>query len=216
MKKKVKALMNRARLSKNGNSILSYDTLDLASKIDHSKLSDHAMVAAGASISHSSLGRLTSVGRNTKIVHAEIGSFCAISWDTTINAIAHPLEHATICAFPYVPEVGGFVRKRKQQHQLVKVGNDVWIGAHVVIMPGVNIGNGAVIGAGSIVTKDVDDYSIVVGNPARHVRYRFSESIIDKLKNLEWWNWDNEKIKRNLDFFSGEIIESDFETKIND
>jgi acetyltransferase-like isoleucine patch superfamily enzyme len=79
----------------------------------------------------------------------------------------------------------------------IKIGNDVWIGAKSTIMSGVKIGNGAVIGATATVTKDVPPYAIVVGNPGKIVKYRFTEKQIDLLLQISWWNWDEEKIKRD-------------------
>lgn len=78
------------------------------------------------------------------------------------------------------------------------VGNDVWIGARALIMSGVNIGNGAVVAAGSVVTKDVPPYAIVGGNPAKIIRYRFDASVIDKLQQIAWWDWPDDKIQAEL------------------
>lgn len=83
----------------------------------------------------------------------------------------------------------------------IKIGNDVWIGAYAVILPGVTIGDGAIIAAGAIVTKDVEDYSIVAGVPAKHIKYRFSEEIIKALKRIQWWNWERSLIEENIELF---------------
>jgi acetyltransferase-like isoleucine patch superfamily enzyme len=80
----------------------------------------------------------------------------------------------------------------------VIVGNDVWIGSNTTIMSGVKIGDGAVIAANSHVVKDVEPYAIVGGNPARTIRYRFSQEQISKLLEICWWNWDDDKINQNL------------------
>lgn len=77
------------------------------------------------------------------------------------------------------------------------IQNDVWIGAKSTIMSGVKISNGSVVGAGSVVTKDVPPYAIVAGNPAKVVKYRFTEEQIEKLLSIAWWNWDEQKIKDN-------------------
>ena len=87
----------------------------------------------------------------------------------------------------------------------VEIGNNVWIGDSALILPGVVIGNGAVIAAGSVVTKNVSAYSIVGGVPANHIKYRFNESIIEKIEKTEWWDWSIEKMKENKDFFLKEI-----------
>lgn len=88
----------------------------------------------------------------------------------------------------------GFLRKGD-----TVIGNDVWIGTEAMIMPGVNIGDGAVIAARAVVTKNVEPYSIVGGNPAKIIKYRFSADKIKKLLEIKWWNWDIEKIKNNID-----------------
>lgn len=88
-----------------------------------------------------------------------------------------------------------------RKNESIVIGNDVWIGANVIILPGVTIGDGAVLAAGAIVTKDVDCYEVVGGNPARHIRYRFDSEVIEKLKKIQWWDWDEEKIAKNMELF---------------
>jgi chloramphenicol O-acetyltransferase type B len=129
-----------------------------------------------------------------------IGKFCSIAGGRVILGGSHrsdwvttyPFGHINIPIFPYFNE--GTVAPSKD----VVIKNDVWIGMHVTILAGVTIGNGAVIATESVVTKDVDDYSFVAGNPARHKRYRFTEEQRRKLLELAWWNWDEEKIKMCL------------------
>lgn len=81
------------------------------------------------------------------------------------------------------------------------IGNDVWIGANTIILPGVNIGDGAVIAAGAVVTRDVDCYAIVGGVPAKLIKYRFDMKTIEKLKTIKWWDWTHERIIENIEFF---------------
>ena len=83
----------------------------------------------------------------------------------------------------------------------VIIGNHVWIGQGAMIMKGVTIGDGAIIGAHAVVTKNVDPYSIVVGNPAKTIKYRFSEDIINALIKIKWWEWGKQKIKDNINDF---------------
>ncbi len=78
------------------------------------------------------------------------------------------------------------------------IGNDVWIGYNATIMPGIKIGDGAIIASETVVTKDVLPYSIVGGNPARMIKIRFDKKIIDELSKIKWWNWSIEKITKNL------------------
>nr|WP_236609790.1 CatB-related O-acetyltransferase [Rickettsia gravesii] len=87
------------------------------------------------------------------------------------------------------------------------IGNDVWFGTNSTILPGVNIGDGAIIGACSVVAKAVPPYSIVVGNPAKIVRYRFPDEIVEQLLEIKWWDWDYDKITRNIPAIVGADIE---------
>ena len=160
--------------------------------------------AKNASVNNSKIGKYTSIGRNTKITNTDIGAFCAISWDSTINAIQHPLTHLTIHAFPYVSEYGG-VEKRTDFYQRVTVNNDVWIGANSVILPGLKIGNGAIIAANTLVTRNVPDYAIIAGVPAKTLRFRFRKEMIDKLLELKWWELDFDVIKRNISVFQNDF-----------
>ncbi len=192
------------KYSKN-NKIQKNCTIGKKVTLNNCIFSEHSRVAEYASVHNTEVGSYSALGRYSKIVHTKIGKYCAISWDTTINAISHPYNHLTISAFPYVPRVGNFVKKRKQTYKEVIIKNDVWIGANSVIMPGVTIGNGAIIGAGAVVTKDVPDYAIVVGVPAKIVKYRFEEDIIKRLLELKWWDLDPKVIKKNVDLWGGEF-----------
>lgn len=192
---------------KKNNTLHGKNTIGKQAILSGTVLYAHASVAAYASVVISSIGEYTAIGRYTKITHTTIGKYCAISWDCTINALNHPYSALTISAFPYVPYVGNFVTSRTQKYKNVVIQNDVWIGANSVIMPGLTIGNGSVIGAGSVVTKDVPDYAIVTGVPAKVKKYRFSDDIIQTLLLLKWWELDPKIIKENIELFQGEVDE---------
>jgi len=195
------------RKYRKNNTLASYVSVAPNAVLNGAVLKEYARVALGASVQDSVIGEYSAVGRYTKVAKAEIGRFCAISWDCTINAISHSHENLTVSAFPYVPYVGGFVGERNQTYKKVVIGNDVWIGANSVIMPGVTIGDGAVIGAGAVVTKDVPAYAIVVGVPAKVVKYRFSEDYIKQLLEVKWWDLDRELIKKHIHLFQGPLDE---------
>jgi len=89
----------------------------------------------------------------------------------------------------------------------ISIGNDVWIGDHVTIMGGITIGDGAIIANNSHVVKNVEPYSIVGGNPARLIKYRFTEEQINKLLTIRWWFWDDQKIARNIPMIAKDNID---------
>ena len=119
----------------------------------------------------------------------------------------HPTSYITTNPFIYYKSRGIVTEDRldlidKEKNKKVIIGNDVWIGENVTLLPSVKIGNGAIISAGSIVTKDVPDYAIVGGVPAKIIKYRFSKEEIKILNDIKWWEWPNEKIKQNINYFT--------------
>lgn len=91
----------------------------------------------------------------------------------------------------------------------VEVGNDVWIGTQSILLSGIKIGDGAVIGAGAVVTNNVEPYSIVANIPAIHKGWRFPENIREQLLEIRWWDWGEKKIKRNKKFFTADLTKVD-------
>lgn len=131
-----------------------------------------------------------------------IGKFCMIASD--VKFIMNGANHLTnsITAYPFSIFGHGWENamdgKKYPYKGDTKIGNDVWIGYNSTIMPGIKIGDGAIIGTNSTVVKDVEPYTIVGGNPAREIRKRFSKDIIERLLKLKWWDWEIEKITRNV------------------
>ena len=165
-----------------------------------SKLAPFSHVGDYCFIYESTLGAYSTVGRNSVLRNAVLGKFCSISWNATIGATPHDYNLISTHAFHYISSFG-FVCKDRRSNIETFLGHDVWVGANAVIMPGVKVGSGAVVGAGAIVTRNVPPYAIVVGCPARIVRYRFDSDIIESLMEIEWWDWDVKKIQENLDIF---------------
>jgi len=141
-----------------------------------------------------------------------IGKFCAIASGVTflMNGGNHLVE--AISTFPFSIFGNGWEGAMEGKTFPTKgnttVGNDVWIGYNSVILPGVTIGDGAIIASCSVVTKDVEPYAIVSGNPAREIRKRFPDERIRALLALKWWDWDLEKITRNLSLLTGNDVEA--------
>ena len=120
-----------------------------------------------------------------------------------INPGNHPLDRVALSHFTYRSSAyglgdddRGFFEWRRS-HPVV-LGHDVWIGHGAVVLPGVTVGTGAAVGAGSIVTRDVPCFAVVVGNPARVLRSRFPDDLVEKLLALAWWDWPHERLRRDL------------------
>ena len=143
----------------------------------------------------------------------KIGKFCAIASDVQfiMNGANHKMSG--ISTFPFNILGGDWKKVTPTADQLpfkgdTVIGNDVWIGYKSTIMPGVNIGDGAIIAAHSVVTKDVEPYSIVGGNPAKIIRKRFSDSDIERLQQIAWWNWNIEDITKTLRLITDKDIDA--------
>jgi virginiamycin A acetyltransferase len=141
----------------------------------------------------------------------EIGDFCSIAENVTILLGGnHPIDW--VSSFPFGAIFEEFkgrcsVFPEKMSKGDVIIGNDVWIGLNSTILSGITIGDGAIIAANAVVTKNVEPYTIVGGNPAKLLKKRFSDEAISKLLSIEWWNWEIDKIKDNLDLILSEDIE---------
>lgn len=145
-------------------------------------------------------------GPRAYVEAAEIGKFCSIARQTTIGVSGH--DHQLVTTHPFISDPGyGFTKTviKDVQKPAPIIGHDVWIGMNSVVHRGVVVGTGAVIASDAVVTKDVAPYSIVVGNPARHIKFRFSKDIIEGLLATEWWNWDEEKILTAIEDFSDPV-----------
>lgn len=140
-----------------------------------------------------------------------IGKFCMIASNVTF--IMNGANHLTdaVSSYPFAIFGEGWKDAMDGKSYPVKgdtiIGNDVWIGYNATIMPGVTIGDGAIIATGSVVTKDVEPYTIVGGNPAKEIKKRFSDEQISKLLELQWWNWDIEKITENVQNLTGNNLD---------
>ncbi|RYE09381.1 MAG: CatB-related O-acetyltransferase [Sphingobacteriaceae bacterium] len=140
-----------------------------------------------------------------------IGKFCMIA--SGAEFIMNGANHLTeaISAYPFAIFGKGWENamdgKRYPTKGNTVIGNDVWIGYQATIMPGVSVGDGAIIGSGAVVTKDVEPYSIVGGNPAKTIRKRFNEAEIKTLLKMRWWDWDIEKITANAANLTGQNLE---------
>ncbi len=161
---------------------------------------------------HYSIGRATygdpeihSLGERAVF---KIGSFCSIA--SGVNILLggeHRPDWVTTYPFNVLWKSGNQIKGHPKTKGDVTIGNDVWIGMDAIILSGVTIGDGSVIGLRSIVTKDVPPYSIVAGNPAKVVKKRFSDDIIERLLDIKWWDWEDKRIENALSLLLNTDIE---------
>jgi virginiamycin A acetyltransferase len=143
-----------------------------------------------------SIGYATTLGYNNLLAgKITIGKYCQLGADVALHATNHPISSMTT----YINKnlFNGELKGLKEENEIV-IGNDVWIGHGVIIVGNINIGNGAILAAGSVITKDVPAYTIVGGVPAKIIKKRFSDQIIHEIETLKWWNLSEvelEKIK---------------------
>lgn len=175
------------------------------------KLGSHTVIHSNVNLSNVIIGDYSYI--NSDVNNATIGNFCSIAPFCRIGIGKHPSKDfvSTFPAFFSENNVGCKVSFSEKdlfnEFERIEIGNDVWIGINSIILDGVKIGNGAIIGAGAVVTKNVDDYAIVGGVPAKLIRYRFSKEQIEYLKQIRWWdkdiNWikDHYKLFQNIDDF---------------
>lgn len=170
------------------------------------KVGSWVSLGANTSLYEASIDDYSYTAGNVSIVYATVGKFCSIANSVRINPGNHPQWRVTQNHLTYRREKYGFGEDDheffnwRRSHHCV-IGHDVWIGHGAVIMPGVKIGIGAVIGSGAVVTKDVPDYGVAVGVPAKVIKYRFPEDIAERIKATEWWNWDRKTLEERFDDF---------------
>lgn len=184
-----------------GNNVVGCNTFFVGNMGFGSYMGEHCEIST-------CIGRYCSIGRNVRTVQ---GFHPTSKWVSTHPAFYSPEKQA---GFSYVKQRKyDEVRYADKENKLaVNIGNDTWIGDNVIILAGVSIGDGAIIATGAVVTKDVEPYAIVGGVPAKVIKYRFTEDIISKLLDVQWWNESEEWIKNYVDNFKN--VEK-FLTEIN-
>ncbi|WP_176597183.1 MULTISPECIES: CatB-related O-acetyltransferase [Sphingobium] len=163
------------------------------------------------------LGAFTYIQKGSFFIDTDVGRFCSIAMNVSTGAGEHPVDW--LSSHPFVndpndvaaglsncyPEyrewlTGAPTRVTNRGGERVTIGNDVWIGEGAFVRRGVTIGTGAIVAAHAVVTKDVAPFSIVGGNPAKHIRYRIAEGLIDEVLQSQWWEFDLRPIIAGIDF----------------
>jgi virginiamycin A acetyltransferase len=196
--------------------VADFSGIDPTARISRSKLYTTVEVGARAALDDCNIGghgRVTIGTRSiltgpvriiAEVNPVSIGKFCSLAPDVIIWEPLHDMNRIS-SYYIFATLFGEALQRDVISKGPIRIGNDVWIGARAIVVSGVTIGDGAVIGAGSVVTSDVPAYAIVVGAPARVLRYRFPEPIRQRLLELRWWDWPEDKIRRNRALFDGEV-----------
>ena len=190
---------------------LFYPKVSILSFIDKaSRLSKKTKINRGARIIDSTINEYTYVGLNSWVCVADVGRYCSIASNVNIGLGNHTINYlSTSPIFTEKYNGTGFSwinRTIAPPFKRTIIGNDVWIGFGAMVMGGVKIGDGAIIGAGSIVTKDIPSFAIAVGNPAKVIRYRFSDITIKSILGDPWWIKSEKDIKNNISQFQHSIF----------
>ncbi|MGG3625213.1 CatB-related O-acetyltransferase [Bacillus gobiensis] len=183
-------------------------------KISNIKCEGYNTIAKNVWVNNVELGYASGISRDSEIVDTKIGRYTALAPGVKIVRGQHPTSsivsiHPAFYSlkkqygFTYVDnqKFDEFRYVDKEKRYSVIIGNDVWIASHVTLVEGINIGDGAIIATGAVVTKDVPPYAIVGGVPAKVIRYRFEDYIISFLMELKWWSKDSEWIKKHAGYF---------------
>lgn len=168
--------------------------------VKNTQLDKTARLCYDIQIIDSSIGRYSYVGEHSCILATEIGNFCSIADGCIIGGPAH--DYRLVSTSPVFTAGRNIFNRNFASHDIVDykktvIGNDVWIGSHCLIKAGITIGDGAVIGMGAVVTKDIGAYEIWGGNPARKLKKRFDDEICEQLVKTRWWNLQDRELERH-------------------
>ena len=204
-----------------GIGVIKYDNVKLISScigdnvvigedsfVRDSKIGNNCSIERRNMLFNSHLGNYTYTGYNTVIKYATIGKFCSVSWNVSIGGANHDMKHITTHPFPLLPKFG-LTDKSKIYKQFtdkkIVIGNDVWIASNACILRGVTIADGAVIGAGAVVNRNVGPYEVWAGVPAKKIGQRFPDSVVERLLNLAWWEFPKNVLRQNIDLFNDDL-----------
>ncbi len=178
--------------------------LSISCDIRNSTIGRNNFLGENVSLINSTIGDYSYINTNSKVSNTIIGKFCSIGPNVQIVLGTHPSKfvssHPVFYANnkPFKTFSDGIYFK---EYEDVVIGNDVWIAEGVLIPGGITIGDGAIIMARAVVTKNVEPYSIVGGIPAKHIKYRFDVETINRISQTKWWDWEEKKLKENYKKF---------------
>lgn len=179
------------------SAIVSAPNIRMGSRVyidKTTKLHGDNLINDDVRISDSVLGKYSYISPSTILMCVTTGRYCSIGPGCVIGTGIHPKDQ--LSTSPYIYNKQLFKSRRESDFVRVSIGNDVWIGAHTIIMGGVLIGNGAIVGANTLVNCDVPAYSIVVGSPCRVLKYRFTKSQMENIELSQWWDLEPEEARK--------------------
>lgn len=196
------SILNKLRKANPGSTIMSANLHDVS-------LGEYVAILDRVYLNQVRIGNFSYISNDSTLTNVTIGHFCSIGPHVQIGLGPHPTK-VFVSTYPafYTNKISGCPRSFRNNKifddsiPTTKIANDVWIGSNVIIPGGIDIGNGAIVAAGSVVVKNIPPYAVVGGNPAKLIRYRFPADQIDMLLKTEWWDWPIEKIISNVDKFS--------------
>lgn len=181
-----------------------------------SKVGHHCQIQRYCDLLRVQIGNNTIIERNAVLHDVTVGSFCELSWYVGMGGDNHNYKLPSIhhwywqTFFGYERDENSIGKKNffdKLNSEECTIGNDVWVGSGVTVNRKVHVGNGAVLASGCVVTKDVPDYAIVGGVPARIIKFRFDENTIMRLQRIAWWNWPDDVLRDSRHIFEVEVCE---------
>lgn len=220
------AILNDANVSSSANvyksvrvirsSIGEMSSIGDFTTVRDSKIGKYSQIQRNCDLLRTVIGNYTVIEKNAVLHDVSIGSFCEMSWYCSAGGDNHNYLLPSIHQFYWQSSFGfetaqetvgegNFYKKLNSEE--CTIGNDVWIGSGVTINRKVHVGNGAILASGTVVTKDVPDYAIVGGVPAKIIKYRFDKKTIERLLNIAWWEWPHNILKENRHLFEVEICE---------
>jgi acetyltransferase-like isoleucine patch superfamily enzyme len=194
--------LRRARLQSKYPTCRFYPDVIVDEK---SSLGKFSVIFRSVSIVNSMIGDHTFVQHDSHIHHTDIGKFCSIAPGVVLGLGQHPVNH--VSTHPAFYSISQPIAKSYadsdyfEPFKRTRIGHDVWIGQNVLITDGVTVGTGAVVAAGAVVTKDVPEYAIVGGTPARIIKYRFDEEQRMRLLKSKWWNMSDKWLQEHFRMF---------------
>ena len=174
--------------------------------VSESELGRWTEFREGCRLNEAVIDDYTYLMERVQVDFASVGKFGNIASDARLGATNHPIDRPTAHHFTYRSELYDLGADDERifewrADQSVEIGHDVWIGHNATVLPGVEVGNGAVIAAGAVVTRDVDPYTIVGGVPAEPIEQRFTPKTAARIEATEWWDWDHATLRERLAAF---------------